>query len=139
VNAYFVPAVVEPGPKWLHEELCWQVVSLVDARQPDERGGHRLVQGMDVAPAAGCGWHWHYCHGLGHPSDPRNVPVTTLKSSLLSYVVNVHVNVGIMLFYYVRWIRQMRNLLSSCTSRFHPLRWVCFGASLCFSLWYAVS
>ena len=53
---------------------------------------------MDAALAVGHGWHQHYYHGLGHPTDPRNVPVTTLQSSLLSYVVNVHVNVGIMLF-----------------------------------------
>ena len=59
---------------------------------------------MDVALAMGRGWYRHYCHGFGHPSDPRNVPVTTLQSSLLSYDVNVHVNVSIMLFYYVRRI-----------------------------------
>ena len=76
---------------------------------------------MDVALATGCGWHQHYYHGLDNPSDPRNVPVTTLQSSLLSYVVNVHVNVGIMLFYCVRQIGQMRNLLSGRTSRLHPL------------------
>ena len=76
---------------------------------------------MDATPAVGRGWHQHYYHGLGHPSDPQNVPVTTLQSSLLSYVVNVHVNVGIMLFYCVRWIRQMRIQISGCTSRLCPL------------------
>ena len=76
---------------------------------------------MDVAPATGHGWHRHYCHGISHPSDPRNVPVTTLQSSILSYVVNVHVNVGIMLFYCVCRIRQMRIQLSGHTSRLHPL------------------
>ena len=59
---------------------------------------------MNVAPSVGRGWYRHYCHGLSHPSDPRNIPVTTLQSLLLSYVVNVLVNVGIVLFYYVRRI-----------------------------------
>ena len=72
---------------------------------------------MDAAPTVGHGWHRHYYHGLGHASDLRNVPVTTLQSSLLSYVVNVHVNVGIMLFDCVRRIRQMRIQLSGRTSR----------------------
>ena len=56
-----------------------------------------MAQGMDAALVVGCGWHRHYCHGLDHPSDPRNIPVTSLQSLLLSYVVNVHVNVGIVL------------------------------------------
>ena len=76
---------------------------------------------MDVVPTVGHGWHQHYCHGLSHPSDPRNVPVTALQSLLLSYAINVHVNVGIMLFYYVRRIRQMRIQLSAHTSRLRPL------------------
>ena len=76
---------------------------------------------MDAAPTVGCGWHQHYCHGLDNASGPRNIPVTTLQSSLLSYVVNVHVNVGNMLFYCVRRIEQMRIQLSGCTSRLHLL------------------
>jgi hypothetical protein len=69
----------------------------------------------------GRGWHRHYCHGHSHPSDPRNVSVTTLQSLLLSYIVNIHVNVGIMLFYCVRGIGQMRIQLSGRTSRLRPL------------------
>ena len=76
---------------------------------------------MDATPTAGRGWHRHYCQGLGHPSDPRNVLVTTLQLSLLSYVVNVYVNVGIMLLYCVRRIGQMHIPLSHHTSRLRPL------------------
>jgi hypothetical protein len=47
--------------------------------------------------------------------------VTTLQSLLLSYIVNIHVNVGIMLFYCVRGIGQMRIQLSGRTSRLRPL------------------
>ena len=77
---------------------------------------------MDVTPTVGRGWHRHYYHVLGHPSDPRNVLVTALQSSLLSYVINVHVNVDIMLFYCVHRIGQMRIQLSGRTSRLRPLK-----------------